>query len=136
MSRALVLDTNVVIDLLAHIESVDRALAAALEADDAIYLCPFVYYEVQRGFLYRPSPLRERQFRALAQDWHWDDLLWGDWSLGARLWANCRSEGCAQSDADVVIAAFALNRNAAVVTADERAFANLPVPVENWRTED
>lgn len=136
MRQALVLDTNVIIDLMAHIQSVEKALEAALEADHAIYLCPFVYFEVQRGFLHRPSSFHERQFRALVEDWHWDELQRGDWSLGAQLWANCMGEGCAHSDADVVIAAFALNRNAAVVTADVRAFAHLPVLMENWRSQD
>ncbi|MGD9498566.1 MAG: type II toxin-antitoxin system VapC family toxin [Armatimonadota bacterium] len=40
------------------------------------------------------------------------------------------------SYADVMIAAYAQNRCAAVVTADCPGFAGLPVLVENWRSEE
>ena len=130
-----VLDTNVVFDVLSKQQPVATALEQAMADSALIYLCPFVHFEVKRGFLYRPHAERERRFQALSQLMHWDDLARADWNAGAQLWAQCEGSGRPRSDADFMIAAFALNRGAAVVTADIRGFEDLPVPTENWREE-
>ncbi len=130
-----VLDTNVLFDVLSKQAPVVGALERVMADGALIYLCPFVHFEVRRGFLHRPHAERERRFNAPSHEMHWADLGTGDWNVGAQLWAKCESEGRRQSDADIMIAAFALNRGATVVTADMRSFDDLPVPTENWREE-
>lgn len=136
MRPLLVLDSNVIFDILLQRPSVMAGFVGAMTSATMVYLCPFVHYEVTRGFLYRPHPEREHRYHELVQKWHWDEVNRADWNLGALLWADCQRTGRPTSDADLMIAAFAQNRGAKVITADLRAFANLPVPVENWRTED
>ena len=133
MRVPLVLDSNAIFDVLEQHPSVVAALVSAMESSALVYLCPFVHFEVARGFLHRPHPERERAYLELSQKWHWDDVERADWNLGAVLWADRQRRGRPANDADLMIAAYAQNRGAKVVTADSRGFADLPVPIENWR---
>lgn len=136
MRKPLVVDSNVVFDVLAKREDVAHGMMDAMEASALVYLCPFVHFEVTRGFIHKPNAMRERVYHALSQKWHWDDITRADWNCGARLWAASRMNGRQGSDADLMIAAYAMNRGASVVTADVRDFEGLPVVIENWRSEE
>jgi len=131
-----VLDTNAFIDLLAQREDVTAALDGAIDANAALLMCPFVYYEMERGFRRIYQPAKEQRFLFLSQAMAWEDAKLPDWNVAAQLWARSGRSGRTKSDADLLIAAFALNRGAAVVTADLRGFEDLPVAIENWRSEE
>jgi predicted nucleic acid-binding protein len=130
-----VLDTNVFIDLLSQREDITAELDQAIDADATLLLCPFVYYEMERGFRRFHQPEKEQRFLLLSHFTQWENLKLCDWNLSAQPWARNEEAGRRKSDADLAIAAFALNRGATVVTADMRAFDDLPVAVENWRAE-
>lgn len=136
MRKPLVLDSNVIFDVLGQREDVASRLADAMETAALTYLCPFVHFEVTRGFLHRPVPARERLYQTLSQKWQWDEINRSDWNLGSVFWARREGAGKHGTDADLMIAAYAVNRGATVVTADLRGFEDLPVAIENWRVEE
>ncbi len=49
------------------------------------------------------------------------------------MWSDSRSAGRPCADADTLIAAFASNRDALLVTDNLAHFEHLGVPLENWR---
>jgi predicted nucleic acid-binding protein len=136
MSQKYLLDSSTISHLVSNDEnSLARFEEAVVEGAEFI-LCAIVYYEVTRGFLYEPKPRKEQAFRELVRELTWAELDIRDWELAARLWADGRRRGREPGDADAAIAASAMNRNAAVVTANEKHFRELPAPFENWRAED
>lgn len=136
MSARYLLDSSAVSHLVSYDpQSLQRFRQASAE-DATFILCAIVYYEVTRGFLYEPKPRKEQAFRALLPDLTWADLDIADWELAAHLWAEGRRRGREPGDADAAIAASAINRNATIVTANEKHFRELPAPFENWRAED
>lgn len=88
MRPPLVPDSNVIIDVLRQRDPVTARLAEAVKNAAIIYLCPFVHFEIMRGFLHRPHAERERLYHGLSQGWHWNDIDRSDWNLGAQLWAD------------------------------------------------
>lgn len=65
----------------------------------------------------------------------WQDYRRDDWALAAELWAQRRALGRPIADADLLIAVFARNRDAVLVTDNEKDFVDLGVKVENWMKE-
>jgi predicted nucleic acid-binding protein len=136
LQQVYVLDTNVVFDMLNQQAAVLAAHRRALHANAAFIMCPIVHFEVMRGFVHRPDAEDERAFADLTVRCRWEDLERADWNLASELWAEGQSRGRRPQDADVLIAAFARNRGAVVITADARAFDHLSVSTENWRSEE
>ncbi len=130
------LDTNVVFDLLNQQTVVIDQYGDLVDQEAKFIMCPLVYFEVMRGFAHRPDAEDERVFSLLAAGWRWEELERSDWHLACELWADGEGRGRRPSDADVLIAAFARNRGAMLVTADTKAFDHLAVATENWHAED
>lgn len=136
MTDLYVPDTNFISDLLNQQARVTEHYSGSIDEEAKFILCPVVYFEVTRGFVHRPDPEDERAFALLAAGWRWEELNRPDWLLASELWADCEGRGRRASDADALIAAFARNRGAMVVTADVKGFDHLAVATENWRAED
>jgi predicted nucleic acid-binding protein len=132
-----VIDTNIV---SAVVRRRDRDLIARMNSivkpEDQILGCPVVWYEVRRGLLARDAKLQMRVFERLFARFTWQDYNLNDWTLATTLWAQRRAQGKPISDADLMIAVFALNRNAVLVTDNEKDFAGLGVTVENWMRDN
>lgn len=128
-----VLDTNIV---SAFVRRRDQTLIArmnsAIKPEDQLLGCPVVWYEVRRGLLARDAKLQMRVFERVFARFSWQDYNLNDWTLATTLWAQRRVQGRPVSDADLMIAVFAVNRNAVLVTDNEKDFAGLGVTVENW----
>lgn len=137
MDRRFVLDTNIISAVLRRDAVVRSRLVAETVNGAQLYLCPVVYFEVLRGLRHRDAHGQEARLKALARGLDWEELWRDDWERASDLWANAASRGrrC-DDDADLLIAAYALNRSATVVTANRPHFESLGVPVENWRSED
>ena len=105
-----VLDADAVSYLIEERPRVLVAFALALSEDPAIFSCPVVRYQILRGLLHRGARAKLARFHQLASA-----LL--DEAVG---------------DADLFIAAFAINRGAALVTNNAAHFAHLPVSMESW----
>lgn len=92
-----------------------------------------VWYEVRRGLLAKDAQSQMKNFEKLFSLYIWQDYTPKDWELASTLWAQRRTSGRPVADADLFIAVFAINRNAVLVTDNEKDFDGLGVQVENWK---
>jgi tRNA(fMet)-specific endonuclease VapC len=130
--RSIVLDADTVSFLIEQRTNVASKFAAALAADSPVYLCPVVRYQILRGLYRREATTKLARFHGLAGVVLGDALHEGNWECAAQLWAESRRSGRPHEDADILIAAYALNRDAVLVTNNARHFEHLPVPTESW----
>ena len=127
-----VLDTNTVSLILRRDPIILRHLAVILTPDNVVLGCPVVWYEVQRGLLAKDARVQMQRFEKLFATFHWQDYTWSDWELAAILWVGRRTQGKPIHDADLLIGVFARNRDAVLITDNEKDFIDLGVAVENW----
>ena len=130
---AYVFDTNTVSLILRRDPNVLTHLYAKITRDDLIPGCPVVWYELRRGFLATGATAQMERFEALFATFVWQDYALADWSLAATLWAQRRTKGMPIGDADLLIGVYARNRDAVLVTDNEKDFVGLSVKVENWK---
>ncbi|MBN1963600.1 MAG: PIN domain-containing protein [Anaerolineae bacterium] len=127
-----VLDTNIVTFILYQKSVPVQRMRDVVAVGDRILGCPVVWYEVRRGLLCRDARRRMQTFERLFTDFDWDDYTLHDWALAAQLWSERRAQGRPIHDADLLIGVFARNRNAVLVTDNEKDFAGLGLTVQNW----
>lgn len=128
-----VFDTNIMSWIIGLDESVIQRMNETVKPADSILLCPVVWYEVRRGLLAKDARNQISRADTFFSTFIWQDYTRDDWSLAASLWKFRRQSGLPISDADLLIAVFARNRNAVLVTDNEKDFAQLGVTVENWK---
>ncbi len=137
MRRKLVLDTNIVSAILRRHKGVRQQLKEELTENAIVYLCPVVYFEVLRGLRHKDAHGQEARFQALVSALNGDAFEHPDWVMAAQMWGHaCKRGRRSDDDADVLIAAYARNRAATVVTENMRDFEVFDIPLENWRAED
>ncbi len=127
-----VLDTNIISLIMRQHPTVRARFDAALGPQNDFLGCPVVWYEVRRGLLARDARNQIADFEFLFSTFLWQDYTQADWTLAASLWMQRRSQGLPIGDADLLIAVFARNRGAVLVTDNEKDFAGLGVTVDNW----
>jgi tRNA(fMet)-specific endonuclease VapC len=127
------LDTNILSGLLRSepglVARIDQAAADQAE----FLLCPLVFYEIVRGLHHRDAKMQLQLFLEYVKGFTWDDFNQADWQQAASLWADLRRQGRQISDADLLIGVYALQRQAAIITDNQKDFENLGVTIENWR---
>jgi len=133
MEPVYVLDTNIISFALERADPSSDRVNAAIREGVLLYLCPVVLFEVRRGFLHRPNARKSEAFERLTRFMVWDELSRDDWERAAELYAACESSGRHTDDADLLIAAYAVNRDAIIVTDNVRHLGGLGVDVENWQ---
>ncbi|MBE7474340.1 MAG: PIN domain-containing protein [Anaerolineales bacterium] len=128
-----VLDTNILTGLLRSepglISRVDQAAADQAE----FLLCPVVFYEIMRGLLHRDAKKQMQLFLDYTRGFTSDDFNQADWQQAAHLWADLRRQGRQISDADLLIGVYALQRQAVIITDNQKDFESLGLNTENWR---
>jgi tRNA(fMet)-specific endonuclease VapC len=127
-----VLDTNIVSLVLRRDPTVLAQFKQVLTPENVILGCPVVWYELRRGLLAKDAKQQLKRFESLFSAFVWQDYTANDWALAATLWANRRGQGRPVGDADLLISVFARNRNAILVTDNEKDVAGLGLTVENW----
>lgn len=128
-----VLDTNIVSFIIGKDSIVKARFNQINVGDNLILACPMVWYEIRRGLLSRHATAKMVRAQQLFSRLRRDEFRFEDWSLAAELWAQRRAVGRPISDADLLIAVFAINRNAILVTDNTKDFSGLDVHLENWR---
>ncbi len=131
-STRYILDTNILTAILKRNPVVIEHANSALQSNAEFVMCPVVFFEIYRGLLHRDANKQLDFLLRYVGTYTWDDLKRPDWEQAAQLWAERRREGVTVSDADLLIAAYALQRRAVVVTANTDHFIPLGAPVENW----
>lgn len=127
-----VLDTNIVSLIVKRDVTVVNQFDTQVTDEDVLLGCPVVWYEARRGLLANDARSQMARFRTLFESFTWQDYTQDDWTLAAQWWANRRAVGKPIADADLLIAVFTYNRNAILITDNEKDFTGLGVTVENW----
>jgi predicted nucleic acid-binding protein len=127
-----VVDTNTWGAFLAKNRKVEMHLRDRLTHGHEICVISIVYFEVIRGLELR----REFEKLRLLKE-YWATLSWYEctrhiWDEATRLWVSSIRQNNKREDADILIAAFAVQLNAIVVTTNVRHFEIFPFPIENW----
>jgi predicted nucleic acid-binding protein len=130
-------DTNIVSLLMRGDARLHARLESVRQAGMSVILSPVVEYEVRRGLLWRRAPALQQLFEKLRLDLVPKALDLSAWLKAAELWAYSRSQAFPLPDADILIAAHAINLSAVLVTNNERHFRLFQphgLQMENWTT--
>lgn len=129
-----VLDTNTVVRVVRNEATSVQRFDLVYVPTNTLYGCPMVWYEAYRGLLLKDAHARSKRFNELFALFSWDEFNFADWKLATELWTRRHQLGKPISDADLLIAVYAINRNAILVTDNEKDFVDLGITVENWRS--
>ena len=127
-----VVDTNIWIEFLRKHPKVRARLRERVAQRHEICIIPIVYFELLRGLEKR------RDLTALAYiERYWSTLPYYEctkiiWNEAVRQWVIAIRQNNKREDADFIIAAFAIQLNATIVTRNVRHFSIFQLPVENW----
>ncbi|MDR0859355.1 MAG: PIN domain-containing protein [Oscillospiraceae bacterium] len=127
------LDSNAVFQILNDNQSVLSNADSVIENGNAVVLPPFVYYEVQRGFFYKSSPVKELAFERLCELYPVGNMTLDVWDYAAQVYANLRKRNQTIEDADILIAAFCITNGYILVTHNTKHFERVSeLVIEDW----
>ena len=126
------LDSNVIIDLLNGNSNVLAGFKNAYVSGQ-VRIPDLVYYEVLRGFEYSDTKNRKAVFEAFAQKCGIEFMGIETYREAAKQYADLRKHGITIEDDDILIGSLAIERNAVLVTNNQKHFANMQkIKLDNW----
>jgi len=129
------LDTHIVTKLLkkhpGNRQIVDR-FRKEISRNSLLLICPVVFYEIRRELVFKGATAQLAAFEKLVQSMTWKEFNASIWERACNLWSDLRMRGRAHNDADVLIAAHALQYDAVIVTGNVDHFRETGLRVENW----
>jgi tRNA(fMet)-specific endonuclease VapC len=129
------LDTDTITKLLKKHPGNQRVVERfreELKRNSIFVICPVVFYEIRRELVFRGATTQLSAFESLAEAMTWKEFSVTVWRRASDLWAALRGRGQSHQDADVLIAAHALEYRAVVVTSNVEHFQHTGAPVEDW----
>jgi tRNA(fMet)-specific endonuclease VapC len=128
-------DTNIISLLIRRHPPVDSRFRAERRARSRFILCPVAEYETRRGLIRKKATAVQARFEEIIERFAYTEFQRNTWNRASGLWAFSRDVGMPLPDADILVAAQALELDAVVVTDNEshfRVFEPLGLKVENW----
>ena len=126
------LDSNVIIDLLNGNSNVLAGFKNAYISGQ-VKIPDLVYYEVLRGFEYSDTKNRKSVFEVFAQKCGIEFMGIETYREAAKQYADLRKNGITIDDDDILIGSLAIERNAVLVTNNQKHFVNLQgIKLDNW----
>jgi predicted nucleic acid-binding protein len=129
------LDADVITRLLkkhpGNVAFVDR-FREEIRRNASFVICPVVFYEIRRELVFKSAVAQLAAFERLIEAMTWRDFNAAIWERASNLWSLLRSQGRAHNDADVLIAAHALEYEAILVTVNADHFRETGVRLEDW----
>jgi predicted nucleic acid-binding protein len=126
------LDTNIISYFIQGNRRIYERLREAT-TDHRIVIPPVAYYEIRRGFLFKPAPAKEKEFQRLCGLYPIEELRLDVWEHAATVYAAIRSSGRTACDADILIAAFCIVNGCTLVTNNAKHFEGIEdLQLENW----
>ena len=127
-----VVDTNIWVAFLRKNPKVRTHLRERLAQGHEICVIPIVYFELLRGLEKRRDI---ETIRSIKQ--YWSTLSWHEctkhiWDEAVRLWVMAIRQNNKREDADILIAASAIQLSATVVSRNVRHFSIFQLSIENW----
>ena len=95
-------------------------------------ICPIVFYEIRRELVFKAAAAQLAAFEKLVESMTWKEFNAPVWDRACNLWSTLRARGRSHQDADVLIAAHALQCGAVIVTGNVDHFQDTGVQLENW----
>jgi tRNA(fMet)-specific endonuclease VapC len=129
------LDTDTITKLLKKHPGNQRVLdrfRREIRRNSLFIMCPVVFYEIRRELVIKNAVAQLTAFEALAEAMAWKEFSLPIWERASTLWAELRSRGRSHHDADVLIAAHAIEHGAAIVTSNVEHFQDIGPRVEDW----
>ncbi len=129
------LDTDTITKLLKKHPENQRVLdrfRKEIRRNSLFIMCPVVFYEVRRELVIKDAVAQLTAFEKLAAAMVWKEFNAPIWERASSLWATLRSRGRSHHDADVLIAAHAIEYGAAIVTGNVEHFEDAGARVEDW----
>jgi predicted nucleic acid-binding protein len=129
------LDTGTITKLLKKHPGNQRVLdrfRRAIRRNSLFIMCPVVFYEIKRELVIKNAVAQLTAFEGLAESMVWREFNLAIWDRASGLWADLRSRGRSHHDADVLIAAHAVEYGAAIVTTNLEHFQDIGARVEDW----
>ena len=129
------LDTDIITKLLkkhpGNRPVVDR-FREEIRRNSLFFICPVVCYEIRRELLLKDAAVQLTAFEKLVDAMAWKEFSAPIWHRASRLWSTLWARGRSHHDADVLIAAHALEYGAVLVTENVEHFQGTGVRIENW----
>jgi predicted nucleic acid-binding protein len=116
------LDTNVVIEFLRENKKIRKHRDKVLSQGDDLIIPVVTDYEMWRGFYYRPSPRKEKDYLFFCEDFQICRMTDEIWKRSARIYADLRSKGQTVDDFDILIAAMCVENGYTLVTHNNKHF--------------
>ena len=129
------LDTDIITKLLKKHpgnQSVVDRFREELKRNSLFFICPVVFYEIRRELLFKDAVVQFTAFERLVEAMAWKEFSAPIWYRASRLWSTLRARGRSHHDADVLIAAHALEYRAVLVTGNAGHFQDTGVRIQNW----
>ena len=132
---AALLDTDILTEFFKGQNTVVRGRADAyLQTHGQFAISAFTHYEIVRGLLFKNASSKLNAFDALCQGVQIFPITSEVLIRAADLWVAGRKGGFAHRDADLIIAATALERGRTLITGNTSHFQWIPgLQIDNWR---
>lgn len=133
---ATLLDTDILSEVFKQRNAeVKQRAAGYLQQHGQFSLSAFSRFEVRRGYFRKQGTQQLTRFDVFCGHCQVLPLTGAIFDRAALLWAHARQNGHPCGDADVLIAATALEHGLLLATGNLRHFAWVPgLTTENWRT--
>ena len=119
------LDTNTLIFILNGDGNVIAKRDKAVLAGDRFIIPPVVDYEIQRGFLFKSFPRKEKIYFSLRHHYGVGLMTSEMWIKSAQIYVELRKKGFTVGDDDIFIAAFCILNEYTLVTRNTKDFENI-----------
>ncbi len=129
------LDTDIITKLLKKHPGNQRVVERfreQLRRNSLFVICPVVFYEIRRELLFKGAAAQLAAFEKLVKAMTWKEFSVRIWDRASNLWSALRARGRSHHDADVLIAAHALEHAAVIVTGNVQHFQDTGAQVEDW----
>ena len=129
------LDSNIISYALKRDSQIRKKIVEVTDCGDSLVMPYIVYFEVKRWLLEIGAKSKRLAFdRMLNNDIILKPLDKVVWDIAAALYVKRRKAGNPVSDADLLIAAFAISNGCILVTNNIRHFADIEgLRIENWK---
>ena len=129
------LDTDTVTKLLKKHPGNERVVdrfRGELKRNSLFIICPIVFFELRRELVLKRAKVQLSAFDDFVDAMKWGEFSPPVWRRASDLWSALRGGGQPHQDADVLIAAHALEYGATIVTSNVRHFQFTGASVEDW----
>ncbi len=132
---AALLDTDILTEFFKGQNAVVRGRADAyLQTHGRFAISAFTYYEIVRGLRFKDASTKLKAFDGLCQGVQIFSVVGGVLNQAADLWVAGRKGGHPHRDADLIIAATALEHGRTLITGNTSHFQWIPeLQIDNWR---